>query len=207
MNTSGLTPTRRDFLTRVLPAGTLACLGCTKLCGFFQSAYAQEADQQHKFLADSQMSYTEVFGFAFQGFFLPILLGLRNHVGEDDYIELLKKAAEEAGGLGGENMGRSVPANDFATFKMWGTDPDRFWQHSLTWEIVEDTDSAFEVRVSECLWSKTFREVQAADIGYATICHQDYAFARAYNPQMRMERTKTLMQGHDCCNHRWLWES
>jgi predicted hydrocarbon binding protein len=205
MGPSALNPTRREFLASVLPAGALTCLGCTKLCGLFQSAHAQEPEQ-HKFLADSGMSYAEVFGFAFANYYIPTMHGLRAQIGKDDFIAMLKEASAEAGRRGGEYQARSVPSNDLATFKAWATDPDPLSQHALSWEIVEDTDNAFEVKISECLWAKTFREAEAADIGYAGICHGDFAWAPAYNPKLRMERTKTLMQGHDCCNHRWLWE-
>jgi hypothetical protein len=46
----------------------------------------------------------------------------------------------------------------------------------------------------------------AVDIGYAVICHPDFASAEGYSTKLRLVRTKTLMQGHDCCNHRWLWK-
>lgn len=61
--------------------------------------------------------------------------------------------------------------------------------------------------MTECLWAATFRAAGAEDIGYATICHPDFATTTAFNPRMRMIRTKTLMQGHDCCNHRWVMEA
>jgi hypothetical protein len=82
------------------------------------------------------------------------------------------------------------------------TDP--FWRHVLTFELVENTAKAAEIKVTECLWAKTFREANAADIGYAFVCHGDFAYAPAFNPKMKMIRTKTLMQGHDCCNHRYV---
>lgn len=207
METSRSTSTRRDFLTKVLPAGTLACLGCTKLCGFARSAYAQEAEGQHKFMADSEWSFADVFGFAFAGYYIPILQGLRSQIGEDAFIDMLKQASAESGRNAGRNMALSIPDADFASFKSWATAPDRFFQHVLTWDVVEDSETALEVKVTECLWAKTFREAGATDIGYAGVCHGDFAMASAYNSHMRMERTKTLMQGHDCCNHRWLWES
>ncbi|UCG88709.1 MAG: L-2-amino-thiazoline-4-carboxylic acid hydrolase [Gemmatimonadota bacterium] len=35
---------------------------------------------------------------------------------------------------------------------------------------------------------------------------RDFTMCRGFNPNIRMERTKILMQGHDCCNHRWILE-
>jgi hypothetical protein len=48
--------------------------------------------------------------------------------------------------------------------------------------------------------------MNAADIGFATVCFTDYATAAAFNPKLKMIRSKTLMQGHDCCNHRYVME-
>jgi hypothetical protein len=35
--------------------------------------------------------------------------------------------------------------------------PAPLYRHALSYEILEDKPSAFEVRVTECLWAKTFR--------------------------------------------------
>ena len=85
--------------------------------------------------------------------------------------------------------------------------PDPLVDHVLTTEIVDESDTAVEVRITECLWAKTFREADAADLGYACICHPDFAMAKAFNPNMRMIRDKTLMEGHSHCNHRWVMEA
>lgn len=85
--------------------------------------------------------------------------------------------------------------------------PPPLFQHTLVYEIVEDSPQAFAFRISQCLWAKTFREEDAADIGYAAICHPDFAVARAFNPKLKLIRTKTLMRGHDCCNHRYVMEA
>jgi hypothetical protein len=163
--------------------------------------------EKHKLDAKSQFSYADVFDFGLKGTYIPILQALREELDREDYIELLKKAGEDAGRAAGRRMAQAGPSNDFASFKAVLLEPDPFWKHTLTWTVEENTDEAFEVKITECLWAKTFRDANAADIGYATVCHPDYAMAQGDNPKMRMERTKTLMQGHGFCNHRWLWEA
>ena len=93
-----------------------------------------------------------------------------------------------------------------AFFTDWARNPNQYWEQRLTFEVVEDSEMAFEIKVTECIWATTFREANAQDIGYATVCHQDFAMCRAFNPKIGMIRSKTLMQGDDCCNHRWVWE-
>ena len=60
--------------------------------------------------------------------------------------------------------------------------------------------------MTECIWAKTFLDYKLGDIGHAHVCWGDYAWAQGFNPKIRMVRDKTLMQGHACCNHRYLWE-
>jgi hypothetical protein len=77
----------------------------------------------------------------------------------------------------------------------------------MIYEIVEDTDQALELKVKECIFAETFLKASAGDIGFAFICYGDYAWPRAFNPKIKMIRDKTLMQGHDCCNHRYVLET
>ena len=105
------------------------------------------------------------------------------------------------------NKVKDLPKNDLAAFIAPMKDLNHFWKHALTFDVMENTENAFEVKVTECLWAKTFRNNDAADIGYACICHSDFVAAEAFNPKMKLIRTKTLMQGHDCCNHRYIMKA
>ncbi len=164
-----------------------------------------ETITKNKFLADSQMSFQQVYDFAFKNF-IPLLKNLAAELGEDHFLETLKEVTFDAALQGGQDGAKNVPCNDLATLTDWAKDPNHFWKHVLTFEIVKDTAKIFEVRISECLWAKTFLENEAADIGYALLCHPDYACCQGFNPKIKMKRSKTLMQGDDYCNHCWVWE-
>ena len=82
--------------------------------------------------------------------------------------------------------------------------PPRY-ERTLTHEVVVDTEDTFELRVTECVIAEVFIQAgMGGEIGHAAVCNMDYAWPPAFNPAIRMERSKTLMQGHDCCNHRYL---
>jgi hypothetical protein len=164
-----------------------------------------EAAAKHKFLEDSNMTFQEVFDFSFKKL-VPVLEGLAREFGEDRFLEALKKVAYEAALKAGQDAAEQLPSNDFATFAASARTCSYFARHVLTFEIVEDTPQAFGVKVTECLWADTFRRMGAADIGYALICYRDYADCQGFNPKITMVRSKTLMQGDDCCNHRFEWQ-
>ena len=103
-----------------------------------------------------------------------------------------------------QNQARRSPDNSFKTYVNTFR-PPRF-DDILTHEVVVDTDTVFELKVTECLSQDYFHWANASDIGYAWICFGDYAWAEGFNPEIKLIRDKTLMQGHDYCNHRYVWK-
>ena len=205
--TSSFVPSRRQFLFDILPAGTMLCFGCSKLLASSQVIEQSEVKAvKHKFLEDSGMNYKQVHELAFRDVFIPIMQNLANSTGKDELIEMLKKASSEASAHRGENWAHKVPENDLSTFTANFKKPSRFWEHTCSYEILEYTEKVCAIKYTECICATIFRDTNASDIGYAAICHGDFAVAQAFNPKLKLTRTKTLMQGHDCCNHRYILE-
>jgi hypothetical protein len=57
------------------------------------------------------------------------------------------------------------------------------------------------MKVTRCMWANMWRKFGAEDIGYVFQCCWDYGFCQGLNPAIEFTRTKTLMQGDDCCDH------
>ena len=159
---------------------------------------------RYKFQENSNMSFQEIFDFSFKSL-IPVLQNFAAQMGKEQFMEMLKKAAFDSMLQSTQESTRQLEQNDLAAYATLIKERSYFGEHVLTREIVEDTHSAFEIKVTECLWAKVFRENSAADIGYSLLCHTDHAHCQGFNPHIRMVRTKTLMQGHDCCNHRYIW--
>jgi hypothetical protein len=160
---------------------------------------------KHKFLEASELTFQEVFDFAY-GSLIPLLQGLAAALGEDQLIKVLKKVSYEAALKAGRDTAQQLPSADFAAYKALVREQSRFGKHVLTLEIVEDSPQALEVKITECLWAETFRGKGVAEIGYAILCHRDYADCQGFDPRIVLHRSKTLMQGDDCCNHRFVWQ-
>lgn len=37
------------------------------------------------------------------------------------------------------------------------------------------------------------------------VCKTDHAYAQASHPRIKLRRSKTLMEGHEHCDHTWYW--
>ena len=114
-------------------------------------------------------------------------------VAEQHMANIRKAFAEKA-----KQMGR----NDLAAFaSQMGGHPDT---HDS--ETIRSDSNVFEVKITRCAHAEIFAEYNAQDVGLKFMCAGDEAMIQGFNPKIRMIRSKTLMQGDDCCNHRWVWE-
>lgn len=74
-----------------------------------------------------------------------------------------------------------------------------------TCETINDDSETVTYRVTECIWAKMMRELDAADLGLLTMCDLDFISASVYHPNIKLVREKTLMNGDDCCDFTYVW--
>ncbi len=168
-----------------------------KYIGQIKKAFRAES-KKHKFQRDFCQTYEAAFNWRF-GDYIDLMQRFAVYLGRRKLIEMIKQAVDE-------RYTGDVPDDPEHTLTGYIESGKRAFKNMMSWEVVEESDKVYEMKVTECLWAKTFREKNAADIGCATICYSDFADAKAYHSKIKLVRTKTIMQGDDCCNHRWTWE-
>ena len=72
-------------------------------------------------------------------------------------------------------------------------------------EITEETSSKSVCTVTECIYAKVYNDLEASDLGYLLYCKHDFASAPHIHTKVGLNRTKTVMEGHDCCNFEYYW--
>jgi hypothetical protein len=197
---------RRDFLTKVLPVCALTCFGASKV--FAKSPIMAKSlleQGKHKFdteLPGPKMTYRQIVRMRNQSF-IQFARFLQKEIGNEKVIELIKKHTDERLLQRAKEDLKRLGKSDFKSYISIFRDPRM--QASLTMEIIQDTDKIFEIKVTDCLAAESFLPYKAGDIGYAAVCWGDYIWAEGFNPKIKLIRDKTLMQGHDCCNHKYIW--
>ena len=198
---------RRHFLTTVVPACALTCAGFrVALAQDKAKAGEQPADENtHPFDAEFPRKIT------FRQFYrsryreaIDLAKALKEEMGDEKAIEFIKQHTAQKMAAYGKSQAEKTEDNSLHQYTEQFRNIDNY-KNTLTMEIVEDSDQAFELKVSECMWASTFRDADAGDIGFAMVCHGDYAWAEGYNPKIKLVRDKTLMQGAPYCNHRYVW--
>jgi len=203
---SVLRTSRRDFFARIVPGCVFSCLAAPHLFGSPSSGELPPLQEgTHKF--DTEMDRQITYKLWMQqrhNKYIGILKHLEKDIGKERLLDMLKQASyEDNVQLGKRLSGRIRSMRAFAgPFR----DENSGVGRTIVREIVEDTDNAFEMRITSCVEEMVFREADALDLGYACVCHADFGLPVGLNPKLKLIRTKTLMQGHDCCNHRYVWE-
>ena len=199
-------PSRRNFITSIMPVCAMACLGSGNNSIFAQTEDKNVNQTVHKFdqKLDRELTYLDYYALRYREF-IRLTKALEKELGKEKLINFLKENTKKRTFELGQNQAIEMGDNSLSAYVKQFRPPN--YQKSLTHEVVEDTETSFKIIVKECIWAKTFIDAGVGDIGYAHICYGDYSWTTGFNPKMRMERDKTLMQGHECCNHRYIIES
>jgi hypothetical protein len=195
---------RRELLVKTAPACAMACMGIGRVPGLAGAVVGLPCQEVHKFdeKLDRQFSARELTQSSVRGM-APIMNAMREEIGDAETIRILNVSSAEVGRQIAARQAQSVPDTSFENFTVGFR--QMIQGDSLTGEVVEDTEKVFALEITECLWPEVLGEVGLdGEIGHAAVCNMDYHWPPAFNPAFKMERSKTLMQGHDCCNHRYI---
>ena len=195
---------RRELLVRTAPACAMACLGLGRAPGLAAALSGSPFQEIHKFDQEMDRGFTnKQFAEVMNRGTFQMIRTLQQDLGDRETVRLLNLNSDEIGRQQGKAHAESVPDLSFENFvSVFRRMADGSF---LTGEVVEDTEKVFEMKVTECLSATVFREAGfEGDLGHAAVCNMDYSWPPEFNPDFKMERSKTLMQGHDCCNHRYI---
>jgi len=199
---------RRDFLLKVVSSCAFCGLAAPNLLAAAIRMNDPAASPEDKFLNPANMNCQDVYNFAYRDNYIPAMKNLSKLMGRDKLLSMLKESSSMVNEAVIKYWESTYPER---TLKNWVKDSELMfgndlYKNALTFEVVNNTDTLYELKITQCLWAKTFREADAADIGYASICYSDYAVTKAYNPKMQFIREKTLMEGADCCQPKYVME-
>jgi len=113
-------------------------------------------------------------------------------------VKLVKEYLEDSG----------ISISNFEEFKNY---MGKMWvsEHTLqthTCETINSSSDSVTYKVTECIWANMMRELDAADLGLLTMCNIDFVTASVYHTNIKLIREKTLMNGDNCCDFKYVWK-
>ncbi len=71
--------------------------------------------------------------------------------------------------------------------------------------ITDEAADEFRCSATECIHARVFNDLGYPELGYLLHCKQDFASTPHIHPSVGFRRTKTLMQGDECCDFDYYW--
>jgi predicted ArsR family transcriptional regulator len=66
---------------------------------------------------------------------------------------------------------------------------------------TQQAENGVQMKCTACPWAMLYKNLGGAEWGYHLYCAADEHLVAGFNPAIGFKRTKTLMEGHDCCDH------
>lgn len=76
------------------------------------------------------------------------------------------------------------------------------WHEGGALETIdrEDDEDCCRFDVTKCAFAEVYKELGYGDLGTLVSCDRDMAFIDGFDKNLELVRTKTIMEGADCCD-------
>ncbi len=112
--------------------------------------------------------------------------------------EAVSKSAIAQGKAMRAQLGREPDLEDFSNLiPLWEADG------ALEVELLHEAPDRLDFNIKRCRFSEMYKEMGLGEIGHLLSCNRDAEFCVGYNPDMKLTRTQTIMQGGTLCDFRY----
>jgi hypothetical protein len=74
---------------------------------------------------------------------------------------------------------------------------------ALEMEVLEQTGEKFAFNVRRCRYAEMYRALGIPELGKLLSCNRDASLIEGFNPDIRLTRTQTIMEGAAFCDFRY----
>src|SRR3546814_176352 len=77
---------------------------------------------------------------------------------------------------------------------------------ALEIDLLHQDEERFDFNVTRCRYAEMYREMGLEHIGHLLSCNRDGTFCQGYAPNIKLERSQTIMHGASHCDFRYRYE-
>ena len=134
----------------------------------------------------------------------PLLDALGERFGNDAVIETVSQAIAEIARRQGAELAKMLGGcgsmEFIAALEQWKEDG------ALELEILRQNEMHLDFNVTRCRYAEMYRKLGIQELGPVLSCNRDFALIRGFNPNARLKRTQTIMEGASFCDFRFVFE-
>jgi hypothetical protein len=131
----------------------------------------------------------------------PLLEALSNEFDRQRVWEIARNVIQDIARRQGAQLAASAEENDLEHFaqttETWKKD------NAIQTEILEQSRKKFAFNVFRCRYAEMYYHLGMPELGKMLSCDRDYALLEGFNPDIKLTRTQTIMEGADFCDFRF----
>ena len=130
----------------------------------------------------------------------PLIKAFIKELGHDKAIAIVNEVIASLARESGIQLAKQMDGNSLADFakglSAWAADD------AFEMEVLELSESKYFFNMKRCRYADMYKELGLSELGVVLSCNRDFELVKGFNPRMKLIRTKTIMEGHDCCDFR-----
>ena len=131
----------------------------------------------------------------------PLLTAFTAEFGRDRVIEIARRVivqiAREQGRSLAEHMGGNSLAHFVKSKENW------IKGDALSIEVRQVSEAAYDFDVTRFRYAEMYLALGIPELGAVLSCGRDFALGEGFNPDLKLTRTQTIMEGAPCCDFRY----
>ena len=136
----------------------------------------------------------------------PLVTAIMNafiaELGKEEAFRILAGAIEKDAIKSGKELAEYYRGN---SMKELASLIKEVWcmEEAMEIEILRESESEFHFNVTKCRYAEIYRDMDEMELGKCLSCNRDFPFNKGFNPDIFLERSKTIMEGDDICDFRY----
>ena len=133
----------------------------------------------------------------------PLVEALSERFGRDEVLEIIRdtivQIAQGQGTELAEAMGGCGSTAFIQSLEFWQKDD------ALQLDILSQEAGRLDFNVIRCRYAEMYRALGIPELGALLSCNRDFALTAGFNPDARLRRTQTIMEGASHCDFRYIF--
>ncbi len=131
-----------------------------------------------------------------------IVNGFIKELGKERTLEILSKIIEEDAIDSGRNLAIEFKGNGISELSQLIRD---IWcnEGAMLIDVLKETENEFHFNVTKCRYAEVYKKLNVQELGKCLSCDRDFPFNEGFNPEIKLERTQTIMEDADYCDFRY----
>jgi hypothetical protein len=133
-----------------------------------------------------------------------LIEGFEREIGRQRAMEVAGSVVRGLARKAGRQMAEAAGDSGLATLarlirEVWGR------EDAMVLHFLEESPTVLHFQVLRCGYADQYEAMGLKAFGYCLSCNRDGAFIEGFNPDVRLERSRTIMEGASLCDFRyWL---